>query len=206
MQDEIAQLKTDTAQAQDVYQKIRDAYLDQNAVYLRKQTAFLDAQAGLLAQEKLRPGQPCPVCGSVEHPHPCTLEPDAQGLTRERIDALAETVRSLAKSRRRPRRMPKQRRSCWMRRRGNARQRIDSCAGVWPRPDSLCRKMPPSRKRGKSCSNGRRRCKPRAKSAGRMRMPAKSCSRRSKTPLRTSVRCKRRGSGQRALTRKSRPR
>ena len=96
MQAEIAQLKTDTAQAQDVYQKIRDAYLDQNAVYLRKQTAFLDAQAGLLAQEKLRPGQPCPVCGSVEHPHPCTLEPDAQGLTRERIDALAETVRQLS--------------------------------------------------------------------------------------------------------------
>ena len=38
---------------------------------------FLGAQAGLLAHDKLKPGKPCPVCGSCEHPHPVQLAQDA---------------------------------------------------------------------------------------------------------------------------------
>ena len=33
-------------------------------------TQFLDEQAGVLAKEKLRENEPCPVCGSLHHPHP----------------------------------------------------------------------------------------------------------------------------------------
>ncbi len=40
--------------------------------YQQLEQAFLDAQAGLLA-ERLREGSPCPVCGSVSHPHPAVL-------------------------------------------------------------------------------------------------------------------------------------
>lgn len=37
--------------------------------YDEKYRAFLDGQAGILARE-LQAGQPCPVCGATEHPHP----------------------------------------------------------------------------------------------------------------------------------------
>ena len=38
--------------------------------------AFLNEQAGILA-ETLRPGEPCPVCGSTEHPMPAGKSPEA---------------------------------------------------------------------------------------------------------------------------------
>lgn len=37
--------------------------------YEAKNKAFLDEQAGILA-ERLEAGKPCPVCGSLQHPHP----------------------------------------------------------------------------------------------------------------------------------------
>ncbi len=45
--------------------------------------AFLDEQAGILAQT-LTEGMPCPVCGSVEHPHPAGKAPAAP--TRAQLD------------------------------------------------------------------------------------------------------------------------
>ena len=44
--------------------------------YQQLHRAFLDEQAGLLA-ETLRPGDPCPVCGSTEHPMPALKSPEA---------------------------------------------------------------------------------------------------------------------------------
>ena len=31
------------------------------------------SRQGLIAREQLRPGVPCPVCGSLEHPNPCEI-------------------------------------------------------------------------------------------------------------------------------------
>jgi len=43
--------------------------------YLQEQ--FFREQAGILAKEKLIPGLPCPVCGSMDHPHPAKLSEHA---------------------------------------------------------------------------------------------------------------------------------
>lgn len=44
--------------------------------YQQMHRAFLDEQAGILA-ETLLPGQPCPVCGSTQHPMPAGKSPEA---------------------------------------------------------------------------------------------------------------------------------
>ena len=62
----------------------------------RLQELFLDAQAGVLAQ-RLTPGNPCPVCGSREHPEPMALQEYVP--TRQQLDKakkLAEQARTQA--------------------------------------------------------------------------------------------------------------
>lgn len=46
-------------------------------IYGILQERFFCEQAGILANERLVPGKPCPVCGSLEHPSPAVLPEDA---------------------------------------------------------------------------------------------------------------------------------
>ncbi len=78
------------------YEAARDAYGKANADYLLKQNQFLDAQAGFLAAH-LEEGVPCPVCGSVHHPAPCSLAEEHRELTREVLDRLSGQVERLRK-------------------------------------------------------------------------------------------------------------
>lgn len=82
-------------QARLAYAEARRRTAQKSAEYEEAQTAFLDAQAGFIAREKLREGQPCPVCGSLEHPHPCGLSEDHRDLTREGIELLAAELADL---------------------------------------------------------------------------------------------------------------
>ncbi|MDR1070722.1 MAG: SMC family ATPase, partial [Gracilibacteraceae bacterium] len=64
------------AEAREYYQKKSASAQKLRAEYELLHKAYLDEQAGVLAAG-LKPGQPCPVCGSAEHPHPAALSPAA---------------------------------------------------------------------------------------------------------------------------------
>ena len=68
------------------------AYETKNQEYETMRRNFLNAQAGFIAREQLRPGHPCPVCGSLQHPHPCRIAEDFRDLSRESLDELGRTV------------------------------------------------------------------------------------------------------------------
>ncbi|MBO5999967.1 MAG: SMC family ATPase, partial [Lachnospiraceae bacterium] len=89
--------KTRAEEAVKAYEASRSRYAEKNTEYLQKQTIFLDAQAGFIAREKLRPGEPCPVCGSTEHPAPCELTDEHKEITRELLDDLAGEAAELGR-------------------------------------------------------------------------------------------------------------
>lgn len=78
-------------EAQNVYIKAAAAADASQQKYQKMHRAFLDEQAGLLAQT-LQPGMPCPVCGSLDHPMPAEKSPEAP------TEAALEKVEKKAKS------------------------------------------------------------------------------------------------------------
>ena len=97
-QRDIAAQLTKAKKAQKAYEAAREKYREKKEEYDRKNEAFLDAQAGFIART-LVPGQPCPVCGSTQHPHPCELTETHEELTRESIELLAGEVSELERER-----------------------------------------------------------------------------------------------------------
>lgn len=73
---------------QEDYLALADAAEKRLREYDRMQRAFLNAQAGLLAKD-LQAGTPCPVCGSLEHPHPAELS--EQSPTEDEVKQAKET-------------------------------------------------------------------------------------------------------------------
>ena len=75
------------------YQKAAKQAEDRQNAYQRMNRAFLDGQAGILA-ETLREGAPCPVCGSLTHPAPAG-KPDAVP-TKEALDEAKNAAETAA--------------------------------------------------------------------------------------------------------------
>jgi len=93
--DEVSSQRIKAEKYKTEYASVRQRYMSVVNEYNSKRTAFLDAQAGFIAREKLRDGQPCPVCGSLDHPQPCVVPDIHSSLTREVIDELSKKVSEL---------------------------------------------------------------------------------------------------------------
>lgn len=90
LQREIGAQRRASDAARDAYAAARTAQAEAETAYSRQRTAFLDAQAGYIAREQLRAGQPCPICGSLDHPRPCPMPEGGEALTREGLEALSQ--------------------------------------------------------------------------------------------------------------------
>ena len=80
--------------AKSAYIKIRQLYEKKNQEYESARRTFLDDQAGFLAQE-LQPGKPCPVCGALEHPHPCSISKVHENISRKALEKMEQEILKL---------------------------------------------------------------------------------------------------------------
>ena len=99
------QLAQKAHRAQEAYRTAAEAKVQAHTTRDALDRAFLDAQAGLLAQS-LTEGAPCPVCGSTHHPAkaqlprtaPTQAQVDAAKQEAETADALAQNASAAAQS------------------------------------------------------------------------------------------------------------
>lgn len=92
IQEELERQKKEVLKLQKVFEEVSSNYENKNREYEEIRRIYLNAQAGFLAHEKLREGQPCPVCGSMEHPNPCQLDEEHKEIKKEKIDELGKEV------------------------------------------------------------------------------------------------------------------
>lgn len=93
---EFRKLHEETGKQQKKYLEAAGKAEQQRNAYQEMFHSFLDAQAGILA-EQLEENKPCPVCGSCEHPHPRALSSksvnqETLNLEKEKLDVLEKAV------------------------------------------------------------------------------------------------------------------
>ncbi|OWU99289.1 AAA family ATPase [Fibrobacter sp. UWR2] len=89
---ELDDAETALRDAQDEYLDADKEYRQSNDIYEAKNRAFLNEQAGILA-ETLEEGTPCPVCGSTAHPHKACKSVEAP--TQAELEELKRNVAKL---------------------------------------------------------------------------------------------------------------
>ncbi len=82
------------SKAQQEYRAIQETAEKSQASYDHMRKAYLDEQAGILAQD-LTKGQACPVCGATHHPHPANISTEAP--TKEQLEQAEKLADQSAK-------------------------------------------------------------------------------------------------------------
>ena len=88
------QIDKKLSRAQQEYRAIQETAEKSQASYDHMRKAYLDEQAGILAQD-LIDGQACPVCGATHHPHPANISTEAP--TKEQLELAEELADQSAK-------------------------------------------------------------------------------------------------------------
>ncbi|MCD7744677.1 MAG: SMC family ATPase [Lachnospiraceae bacterium] len=82
--------------ARQEYTEADAAYQKARVKYETLRKLYLDEQAGILARD-LKEGMPCPVCGSVEHPHPAAAPgAEMREISQELLNGLEAEAQKLA--------------------------------------------------------------------------------------------------------------
>lgn len=87
-------LEQKLAQTQKQYQMVSEQATQCRNIYQTKYKQYLDEQAGVLAQN-LVSGQPCPVCGALQHPNPATLTKNAP--TKDDVEQAKQNMENIQK-------------------------------------------------------------------------------------------------------------
>ncbi len=92
---EFKNLYEEAREQQNNYMLAREKVQKQNGYYQEIFQIFLDSQAGFLAGE-LKIGMPCPVCGSLDHPHPKMIS-GSRSIDQKKLDKEKQKLEQLEK-------------------------------------------------------------------------------------------------------------
>lgn len=95
-EEKIKELNEKIIKLQNDYNKKKEEFEKSDAQYRTKETLFFDSQAGVLAQ-KLKSNEPCPVCGSLEHPNPAEF--NGEEVSKDELDILKDKTQKAREKR-----------------------------------------------------------------------------------------------------------